>query len=288
MLNEVIKSTLFGDNLDIVDMVYEWMDEQEPDVREEGWHPSEFGSEWWCARKCIIDNEYRRAGRTVKKERIKPRTQYIFDIGHSLHRQWQEDYLGEMGILLGYWVEQTNPDNVIYGFKPTSGKWNYREIRVEIPELGVVGHIDGILDITGVAPDGPPIYGVDVSVRKGQIICDIKTIKPEKWDQITDKGPKGYVNQLHIYMKATGIHKGVLVFVNKSTGQPKQVFIDFSQKYYDNLIENTITRYHKLVEDEKLPPKTKKCPANGYMRVRCPVRSECEGCRNINQLRSLL
>ena len=127
MLAKVIASVRYGDDPDIIELVYTWLEARIEPPRSEGWHPSEMGSEWWCARKCIIDHERANAGLPKLVVNHKASTKAIFDIGHALHRLWQEDYLGKMGILKGIWISRTDPDNRVDGFRPTSGEWFYEE-----------------------------------------------------------------------------------------------------------------------------------------------------------------
>lgn len=87
-----------------------------PSFRKEGIHPSEIGETPFCVRKQIfklIDKENNLQANTYSS-----RTYKIFDIGHALHDQWRQKYLGPSGKLFGQW-RCSRCHSISEGFQPT-------------------------------------------------------------------------------------------------------------------------------------------------------------------------
>lgn len=94
------------------------------------------------------------------------------------------------------------------------------EVEVFDPELNVTGHIDAILRI-------PDRYG-----RQQRVIADIKTKTAEKYANVvrTGKPEDENLDQLLFYMKATGIKRGLLTYVNRDdVRQVHQIEIKFDK-----------------------------------------------------------
>jgi len=122
-------------------------------AREEGWHPSQFAG--LCPRFAVLEKLLV----TPKKgPKFDASTHRIFDVGHALHRWYQEEYFGKMGILWGKWECRfcgTHsfgflPD-YCFGCKVKHSFFFYKEVpiraRLEGCELPLVGHADGLIKL---------------------------------------------------------------------------------------------------------------------------------------------
>ncbi|MCK5642023.1 MAG: hypothetical protein KAJ19_14560 [Gammaproteobacteria bacterium] len=125
---------------------------RKPDFRAVGWHVSEFHK--LCPREEVLR---RIVGKEEKSPTFAPRTKRIFDVGSALHKWYQNDYFGNMGILWGKWM-CLGCETIYWGFKPKDDCWcgrtyyDYKEVPVEAKlsvtyseKKSIVGHSDGLI-----------------------------------------------------------------------------------------------------------------------------------------------
>jgi hypothetical protein len=156
-------------------------------------------------------------------------TRAKFDIGHAMHYWYQNKYLGPMGVLKGTW-ECVRCDEKRNGFYPKldsskchhGGKhrWEFVEAHVFSEEWEIKGKYDGLLDFG----DGE------------EIVLDIKTSDPD-WFKKMKKPWDSAVAQLQVYMWLLGVHKGVLLYVDKSANGPVPVK-DFKVEFDPSAVED--------------------------------------------------
>ena len=178
--------------------LYGWMEEdyhEKFEAREPGLHAS---SLWKvCGRKEILAHK---AG--VAPDPQGPQLAGNFmtqDEGHALHQLWQDDYLGRYGVLIGQWLCKSC-GNVDDGARPAacsacSSKYLiYKEYRIEVKEIGVVGHADGVLQLDGE-----------------KVLFEFKTKSPAQFPKITAPHYE-FIIQVHAYMKGLGLKKAYIIY----------------------------------------------------------------------------
>ena len=232
-----------------------------------GLHPSQLYG--MCMRsKMFVENLDLFEGipgvNTPFEESIPASLQAKFDIGHSLHHWYQNKYLGPMGILKGGW-KCPQCKSVEEGFRPAidckncgCDKWGFVEPFIQIPELGIVGHCDGIID----HGDGP-------------WVLDIKTIDPDRFKNLSEVS-MSYVYQVHCYMLALDIDRAVILYVDKSANYANPTK-EFKIKKNNRIIRDIkkISEYYNESRTNRVLPeimcKNKTCTSA----KRCAFRSVC-------------
>lgn len=149
-------------------------------------------------KKMVIQEECQKAGSTFTQ-----------DLGHALHDWWQNNYLGEAGLLYGPW-KCSGCLAAIEGLKPSTcascgkkGGFRYQEMSVHVKDgLDIHGHTDGIVvDIPGMA-------------SSKHRILEIKTKSPSQYPTI--HGPASqHVIQVHTYMKGLGLDEAIIIYIAK-------------------------------------------------------------------------
>lgn len=116
------------------------------------------------------------------------RSQLIFSLGDSVHLRWQI-LLDRYGIL-----EQ----------------W---EVPIEVPELDLVGHCDGIIEIDGE-----------------RLALEIKSINDRGFKALREGPKEEHRFQVNLYMHALGLSRAVILYENKNTSETKEFVVTFSKK----------------------------------------------------------
>lgn len=274
------------------------------------WYPSSLASPNWCPRAGVLGRMHGIKVDPLDKTNTLDR---ILDIGTWVHRGYQEDYLGPMGILWGNW-RCSRCYAVVEGFMPRDpcpqcqwteeatdgldltpdacrdacgypdkanarnpveveqrggcgqcqkwGTWQYLELRVEIPELGIRGRIDGLL---ALEPFGEPEIVWDLKTKNKRGFGPIKAVGPG------DKDKK----QLMMYMKALNKKRGLLTYAEKDASG----LAEFEIAYDESFIEREIAMaelMNKSLEDGTVPRRSEKCKSEKSARAKkCSL---CEIC----------
>lgn len=116
-----------------------------------------------------------------------PRTMRIFGNGHAVHRRVQ-----------GYLIEVAK--------RGIGGVTDYWEnVRIEVPELGIVGELDFILEFQ----------------HKFRYLVEIKSKNTNSFDEMK-KPEQAWVYQGHCYMHFTGINQSIYLVENKNNQAIKE------------------------------------------------------------------
>lgn len=166
-------------------------------------------------------------------------TQFIFDEGNQQEKQVNKDLI-DAGYDL---IENQSP--------------------FEFPDEGITGTIDGKL----------PLESAGGRVTK-KITCEIKTMSPFIYDAINE--PEDFIKypwtnvyraQINLYMKHEGDKEAIFLLKNKSTGQLKQINVEFDEELLEWCFKSArVIKMH--VEQKTYPAETedlqvcKKCPFN--------------------------
>jgi len=184
-------------------------------------------------RPCVRSIWYSYQG--AEEEPINPRSQVTFQIGKELESMILE-YLKKSGI-----------------FIVSQGKFFQDS---EVQEFQ--GHVDGVI----VLPD------------ESRAILEIKTAKDSSYNQFVKHGLKKwqeiYYSQLQAYMGMSGIHKGVILAINKNSSEMHEEWVEFNAPWYEWLktLANTIK------SSDNPPPKISDT-ASYFICKQCHFRRIC-------------
>lgn len=184
-------------------------------------HPSQICKRDWCPRASMyeINKALPEADKTLSFQTLN-----IFKTGHDIHAKWQG------------WLER-------------SGLMKQSELPIFNEEHHIKGHADGVIsDANGeaileiksigtgtVRVEHPDLYK---EYESGQISID------ELWKRIRQPFST-HLRQINLYMYATGIHNGVILYEYK----PNQACKEFDVKYQPALIAHILAaaqlvKYH--------------------------------------------
>jgi len=100
--------------------------------------------------------------------------------------------------------------------------------------------------------------------------------KSAKTVEYTREPSPAYLMQLQLYMHHTGIHKGIILYIEKSTLKSKV----FNVNYDENIAKDAIERFKKIDEclkQEKIPQaESKHRHGWGWMCGYCQYKEECD------------
>mgnify|MGYP001566258754 FL=1 len=139
----------------------------------------------------------------------------IFDVGHAVHKWFQEQYLGPMGILVGHW-DCPKCQHQIRTLVPVRSVcprcqtlMTYTELELTLPGTGVIGHTDGL-----------------IAYRQSLWVLDIKTINKEGMAALSHP-IEANVYQLQGYVSAVEpslglrVVGGILLYICKDNSTMK-------------------------------------------------------------------
>ncbi|MFH1631108.1 MAG: PD-(D/E)XK nuclease family protein [Candidatus Aenigmatarchaeota archaeon] len=137
-------------------------------------------------------------------------------------------------------------------------------LKMEFDEFIVSGRIDDLLLIKD---------------RGQQILVEVKSCKNIKFVN----GPqKHHAMQLQFYMHASGVHNGVLLYIDKTTLQSK-VFPVAYEDLNAKMIEKRFTILHEHVRDNILPlPEAKMNTIDGWLCNFCEYKNKCDQNKGID------
>lgn len=213
-----------------------------------------------CPRRQVMDE--RHPITTVHSAKTKAK----FAIGHALHHWYQNKYFGPMGILRGNWMClrcQKRYKDCLMPTEPckkcgSKDGYEYEELTVRSTEWDIAGHVDGILDIDGVS-----------------YVMDIKTMDPDMFKRLTAPYAPA-VFQVNLYMWMLNIHRGVLIYLDKSANgiTPLKEFpVDFDPEAI-TVMQSKVSSYRIAKSSKTLPPRL--CAEVACPRARgCPHSEQC-------------
>jgi hypothetical protein len=226
-----------------------------------------------------------------------------FDIGHAMHAWYQNRYLGPAGLLKGTWrcvacnktVLGLMPKVVCDCQKPcvdcvwpagatlqrvcqlcyrTPSTWEYEEMGLSWLEAGIVGHCDGILDRSG-----------SIKLNPEDVVLEMKTITPDLFKLLTD-AKEAHQYQCRLYMKMTGLRRGVVIYIDKSADDKAPVK-EFEVAYDEADVQDALDKskmYRTALHDHKIPPRVR-CSEKGYGRAKyCDCADLCFADARVEQL----
>lgn len=169
---------------------------------------------------------------------VSARLQRIFDNGHATHERLY-GYFEKMGILIADEV----PVNTVLNWKD----------KYEVP---IEGTTDGLIN------------------WNGEKIIELKSIADAGFAQrrLFNKPKADHYKQIQIYMAATGVDSGFVIYENKNTQQILTFEIHKDEEFLDKLFKK-YAKIYKAYKDDKLP-KRYKSPTSEHCKY-CNLRDFC-------------
>ena len=170
---------------------------------------------------------------------IEPELRRVFELGNILH-----DFIVE----------------VIKSYKTPEVELLKSEMpfKLEFEDFVVSGRIDDLMLLKS---------------GKKKILVEVKSSKSVK----RIRGPMAHhKTQLQFYMYATGVHNGMLLYVDKSTLETKSYEVKFSPKRAKQIL-NKFRALHKHLKSDSIPaPEAKKQKDTKWMCNYCEYKNKCD------------
>jgi hypothetical protein len=185
---------------------------------------------------------------------IEPKLLRIFDNGDKTHERTLS-YMAAAGILHSWEVKVEDKDNRIKG---------YLDAMIKLEERDYIEEF-GTLEIPG-AP---------------YLIGEIKSACSKEcyWIERKNAPSKKYVQQLQLYMHATGIHKGVVIIENKDTQDLYTFYVDYDPAMVTELLSKVGQCLEcadtKILPDREGTRKSNVCWLAEQKAPRCPFYDIC-------------
>jgi CRISPR/Cas system-associated exonuclease Cas4 (RecB family) len=157
--------------------------------------------------------------------------------------------------------------NIIHDFivKVLKSEKN-REIVLLGSELPVRQNIDGI-EISGRVDDV-----IKVCIDNKVYLVEVKSTKSLFY---TNDAKSHNVDQLQLYMHLTGIHDGIILYVDKTNLQTKAFKISYDPSAANEIIERFKKLHSHLLEKTLPPPEAKLIQKNAWMCKYCEYQDKC-------------
>lgn len=131
-------------------------------------------------------------------------------------------------------------------------------LKIETPDFTISGRVD---DLVLVKASGKTIV-VEVKSTKG-----LDYVK---------EASEGHVMQLQLYMHATGIHNGIVLYVDKGNLQSKQFSVEYDEGKVGQIMER-FGQLHRLLSSKLLPmDEAKKDSKKLWLCRYCEYADKCE------------
>ncbi len=129
--------------------------------------------------------------------------------------------------------------------------------KMEKPEYTISGRVDDI---------------VIAKVNGEELLIEVKSSAAIKW---TKTPQTWHVSQLQLYMHATGVHKGAILYVEKNTLDSKIFEINYSKEEADKVIARFDTLHKHLIAQTIPEPEARQNKNMSWMCKKCDYRKQC-------------
>lgn len=186
----------------------------------------------------------------------------IFDHGHAIHANYQDQILGPAGILYGRWK---NGDQEIEGFRPNGDGWLYVEPRIQWAEKRLSGYCDGIVFVGGK-----------------WCILEIKSANNHSFGWIKNTNtPRDYhVKQAQLYIfapkkieKEMFIEGAIILYYNKDTGEEMEFYVERDESLIKPMMDS-IDYAIECADNKLIPKRLEDCKSSRSKRAK-----ECHMCK---------
>jgi len=131
-------------------------------------------------------------------------------------------------------------------------------LKMKVDDFEISGRIDDIIRLE----------------RNGEkLLVEVKSTK--SMDFLREPSDQ-YVMQLQFYMHATGIHDGVILYVEKNTLKSKSFAVEYDPQLAETII-NRFKTLHLSLKNGPIPhAEAKEIRKNSWMCPYCPYKKECD------------
>jgi CRISPR/Cas system-associated exonuclease Cas4 (RecB family) len=130
-------------------------------------------------------------------------------------------------------------------------------LKIETPDFLISGRVDDL---------------VLVKTSGKTFVVEVKSTKSIDYVQ---EASEAHVMQLQLYMHATGIHNGIVLYVDKNNLQSKQFLVEYSKENVKEILER-FAELHSLLTSKLLPiDEAKKDAKKQWMCRFCEYAEKC-------------
>lgn len=163
----------------------------------------------------------------------------IFHVGNMMH-----DFVAEV------LKSEKNPDVELLKTE--------MPLKLELEDLVISGRVDDLLLLKA--------HGKNVLV-------EVKSTKTVKFQ---NSASRHHVMQLQLYMHATGVHNGIVLYLDKTTLQSRVFTINYNTAMVSDILDR-FRNLHSFVKANELPmPEAKANCEMGWMCRFCEYRGKCD------------
>jgi len=131
-------------------------------------------------------------------------------------------------------------------------------LKMKIDDFEISGRIDDIIQLE----------------HNGEkILVEVKSTKSV--DFLREPSEQ-YMMQLQFYMHATGIHKGVILYMEKNTLKSKSFAVDYDKDLADTIIKRFKALHLSLTSNSIPHAEARQIRKNSWMCNYCPYKKECD------------
>lgn len=129
-----------------------------------------------------------------------------------------------------------------------------------------------ILEMNGFTISGRADDLVMVKLSGKSVIVEVKSEKTLDYR----KSPEpGHVMQLQLYMHATGVHNGMLLYIERVSLHTKSFEVPYDEKAVENILARFQQIHASVSGDTAPPPESRLKPEMRWQCRYCPWRAEC-------------
>ena len=137
-------------------------------------------------------------------------------------------------------------------------------LKMDVDEFLISGRIDDLLLIKD---------------KGQQILVEVKSSKNIRF---VTSAQRHHAMQLQFYMHATGVHNGILLYIDKTTLQSKVFPVPYKEEYGKAIVER-FRILHEHVKNNILPiPEAKMLDSEKWLCNYCEYRNKCDSNKGID------
>jgi len=131
-------------------------------------------------------------------------------------------------------------------------------LKMKIDDFEISGRIDDIIRL---------------EYNGEKVLVEVKSTK--SMDFLREPSDQ-YMMQLQFYMHATGIHKGVILYVEKNTLKSRSFAVNYNKEIADTIIKRFKALHLSLTSNSIPHAEAKQIRKNNWMCNYCPYKKECD------------
>ncbi|MBI5148590.1 PD-(D/E)XK nuclease family protein [Candidatus Pacearchaeota archaeon] len=129
-------------------------------------------------------------------------------------------------------------------------------IKIEEKEFTVSGRVDNL---------------VMLKINNEEVLVEVKSTK-----FLRNEPQESHVTQLQLYMHATGVQKGIVLYIQKDNLQTRWFNFTYDKKKAEKILARFKVLHETLKKDKIPEPEAKKCKELNWMCNYCHWKDECD------------